>query len=108
MLDKDKDTIVTGHEIYRVSENNRLKYNVYPNPANDRVYLMLGSGSQKEIRVHLRDPLGRTVITRDVSQEQGTNLVRFDVSAVENGLYIIQITDCGEEEEYRPGKLLIK
>jgi hypothetical protein len=82
------ETFVSGVTDYRL----QMKVFCYPNPLNERGVLKfnLTSGGRCEIR--LFDTSGRYVKTlADQTIEAGEQNINFDVSDIQNGLYIYQI-----------------
>jgi hypothetical protein len=64
--------------------------NVYPNPANGQVLILISEISDYEIK--LVDITGRAVITSEINQD---NKTKVDVSQLQNGIYFVQITGNG-------------
>jgi hypothetical protein len=70
--------------------NYNLLMNVYPNPANGQVLILISEISDYEIK--LVDITGRAVITSEINQD---NKTKVDVSQLQNGIYFVQITGNG-------------
>ncbi|MFL5763766.1 MAG: T9SS type A sorting domain-containing protein [Bacteroidia bacterium] len=67
--------------------------NVYPNPAKDNLNLVFTSADAQEIRVEVRDMMGRKHVAAMMSASAGQNKTALDVSSVAAGSYILVITD---------------
>ena len=70
--------------------NSNLLMNVYPNPANAQVLILISEISDYEIT--LLDITGRTVQTTEIIQGDKTSI---DVSQLQNGIYFVQVTGNG-------------
>jgi len=66
---------------------------VYPNPADDYLYINIGNCDQQAGRINLIDISGKVVLSQDY--EPGFSLYRIDVSQLREGLYMIYLTESG-------------
>jgi hypothetical protein len=78
-----------------VADNTRIKYTtlssqiqVYPNPVKDIVYISSNRGEIENIL--LMDISGKVIPGIELNQS-GKTLQSFDISGIENGIYIINI-----------------
>jgi photosystem II stability/assembly factor-like uncharacterized protein len=78
---------------------------VYPNPAENTVYIQVKD--QKSVSLHLAvtDLVGKKVVEKDFIADAGTNTLPVDVSKLQNGIYILRISD---NESSFTKKLVIK
>lgn len=66
---------------------------VYPNPAQDLVTVVLPEGLRARGRLELRDMAGRLVLQQPLHAERE---VRLPVSSMENGAYVVQVHARGQ------------
>lgn len=79
-------TANTSSASLSVLQQNRLDFDMYPNPASEKVTLQLPSGSEKAI-VQFYDYVGRLALTKKI-----TNLdTKVDVHHLSSGVYIIKV-----------------
>ena len=74
------EKLVTG--MNNISKTNSLK--VYPNPANDMVYINRDSDMNSTLQVY--NSLGEVVLTRELTKEKES----FSVSTLANGIYFLK------------------
>ena len=67
------------------SENDKKELSVFPNPANDRLYINNNSDSNK-ITFSIIDLLGKTIISERMDADY------IDISRLESGVYFIQLS----------------
>jgi surface protein len=66
-----------------VDDQNQLEISIYPNPTSDIVYI---DGNYTQLKVFVYDILGKQVINKSI-----TNSI--DISQLEKGVYILQLSD---------------
>lgn len=67
---------------------------VYPNPANEIVFIELDADASSEIQAHLYDITGREVMpAHNWVLQNGVNRLMLSASDLNSGIYILQITD---------------
>ncbi|CAN5402569.1 hypothetical protein BH10BAC1_BH10BAC1_01980 [soil metagenome] len=71
--------------------NENLKLSIYPNPANDVLFIQSHLGGQTNRKVELIDALGRIVQTQTLFQ--GSTMCYFDLQTVYAGIYFVRVTD---------------
>lgn len=64
---------------------------VYPNPANDLLYVDIYSVSKSRLTTKLIDMSGRTVRVVQAEGAEGSNTIKMDISAIASGVYSIQV-----------------
>lgn len=75
---------------------------IFPNPANQEVYVTYNSGSEAaNVSFTVVDMVGRMVASQQVDVMAGTNQVRFDVSSLVDGLYFVNIVNGAEETTHQ-------
>ncbi len=68
-----------------ISENNDTRFNVYPNPANDKLYIQTGSSVNSTFKIKIMEITGKTVYEKLTTD----NFV--DVSSIPEGFYLMNI-----------------
>jgi hypothetical protein len=68
-----------------ISENKDISFNVYPNPAADKLYIQTSDKINCGLKIRIMDIAGKTVF------EKLTTTDNIDVSSVPDGLYLINI-----------------
>ena len=68
------------------SEATRLKFEMYPNPASDKVSIQLPSGAENAT-VEFYDSLGRLALSKKVTRINN----KMDVNALSKGIYILKV-----------------
>lgn len=76
----------TSTNVLGISEANRLDFEMYPNPASERVTIQLPSGSD-EATVEFYDYLGRLALTKNVTDSNN----KIDVNNLSSGIYILKV-----------------
>jgi hypothetical protein len=75
---------------------------IFPNPANQEVYVTYNSGSEvANVSFTVVDMVGRVVAVQQVDVMAGANQVRFDVSNLVDGLYFVNIVNGAEETTHQ-------
>ena len=69
-----------------ISEARRLKFEMYPNPASDKVSIQLPSGAENAT-VEFYDSLGRLALSKKVTRISN----KMDVNALSKGIYILKV-----------------
>ena len=82
-------TYNANNESVGISEQAGLNYSVYPNPANSQVLVRFGTTEATNISVSLVNPLGQEV--RQFNATTASGPVRFDVSDLAGGVYILRV-----------------
>lgn len=80
--------------------------NVYPNPANENASISVNSQTAYAATLNVLDFQGRVVLTQPVFIESGTTLINLNMSAIENGQYMVQL--AGENNLVSTTKLMIQ
>ena len=90
----EKDTVVWGTPFdFTVSlENSQKKqfFNVYPNPATDKITLQL-EGTASVLNLEILDLSGRSIRRENLNANQ----TELDISELQNGVYFIRISVSG-------------
>jgi hypothetical protein len=75
---------------------------IFPNPANDMVYLNITKGTHSSINVLVSDPQGKVVYKNQMSE--GNNPI--DISELPAGIYTVQLVDAKDNFMYSVQKLV--
>ncbi len=113
----DMELNKAGIRYYRIAENNkdgRINYSstvsivfdneniqvstLYPNPTNHSVNYNLISGSDKEMKISVRNILGNEIYTEQRMIFKGINKFELNVAPLPEGIYFINMSDQHEPE----------
>jgi photosystem II stability/assembly factor-like uncharacterized protein len=81
------------------------KLNVYPNPADNIVYIQLKEKLSYSLQLTITDLVGKKVAEMEIIPDSGIKTVPIDVSFLQNGIYLLRIAD--KESTYTK-KLVIR
>ncbi len=68
---------------------------LYPNPANDQLNIAINSASEKDAIIVAYDATGKLMINETQTIASGDNLITYDVTNWNNGIYFVRITSNG-------------
>ncbi len=71
---------------------------VYPNPAKEKINVVLNTVASEKITVKITDLAGRIISVRNVETIVGDNNLQFNTSALANGTYLIKVTTANNVE----------
>ena len=77
---------VVAEGVLSISEANLLKFEMFPNPASDKVTIQLPSGTEKAT-VQFYDYLGRLALTKKVTSAKNI----LEVNSLSKGVYILKV-----------------
>lgn len=66
-------------------------FNVYPNPAEDHLFVHIDKEERQEYILELYDQLGRSVLRTEMHSYE--NVKKIDISGIEEGVYMLRISD---------------
>ncbi|MBI3511050.1 MAG: T9SS type A sorting domain-containing protein [Bacteroidetes bacterium] len=69
---------------------------LYPNPANEQINLEMNVLSDKEVSIVAYDVTGKLMINENRALTSGNNLMTFDVTNWDNGIYFLRIINDGK------------
>jgi hypothetical protein len=81
------------------------KLNIYPNPAENTVYIQLTDKSPLSIQLTITDLVGKKTFEKEILLNSGNKNVPLDVSFLQNGIYMLRMAD---KENTFTKKLIIK
>jgi hypothetical protein len=77
---------VVAEGVLSISDANRLDFEMYPNPASERITIQLPSGSDNAT-VQFYDYIGRLALTKNIT----TSNNKIDVNILSTGVYILKV-----------------
>ena len=83
-----------------VQSTSASRFTIFPNPANNKVHVMIESGFVEEIQIELLDMVGTRLVSRFVEPADGLVLT-FDVSDLPSGSYLFSLTSGGTQHYQR-------
>jgi photosystem II stability/assembly factor-like uncharacterized protein len=81
------------------------KLTVYPNPAENTIYVQLLNKQKLSFGLSITDLVGKTVLNQDIRLDPGNKIVSIDVSPLLEGIYMLRMSD---EENIFTKKLIIR
>ena len=66
---------------------------IYPNPANQILFIDYQSANQSKIKLKVFDALGQEILSNNLNTIKGNQQFKLDVYTLANGVYIINIQD---------------
>lgn len=83
-------------ELCEKAFNNELKFEVFPNPANQRLNLRYILPTEGRVELAIFDQLGRRLLDQEVgTQEEGLYLFNLDVDYLNQGIYFLRFSYNG-------------
>ena len=71
-------------------------FNVYPNPANMTFNAQINSISAASAEMYISDVTGKTLISKTVALQAGTQTISTDVSMLAPGMYFVNLNENGK------------
>lgn len=91
-----KTYLVTVTEAVAINTLNLSEIQVYPNPTSDDLTVEIGVPTEMQVSIEIKDLEGRNIMIINELCHVGKNIFAFDLRAVPNGLYLLQISDKGK------------
>jgi len=88
-----KTYLVTVTEAVAINTLNLSEIQVYPNPTSDDLTVEIGVPTEMQVSIEIKDLDGRNIMIINELCHVGKNIFAFDLRAVPNGLYLLQISD---------------
>ena len=86
----DEIEITISNQYTGIEDLNAAKFNLYPNPASDIIYLEFAQ--QDDFLLRVFDITGKVVLSNDLYEEK----TRIDISGLNDGLYFITVSTQSE------------
>jgi hypothetical protein len=64
---------------------------IYPNPAHDKLNIVINSGTTTMATIQITDQMGRLLITKTTSLHTGDNTITSDISMFPQGVYYVSV-----------------
>jgi hypothetical protein len=71
-------------------------FTVYPNPSHGEVNISFNSPQNENITVRVFDMVGKTILTREISVDEGTNKFNLDLADLTKGIYFVELNSTSE------------
>lgn len=93
------------HSSAEGSKTKALSYTLFPNPCTGRFAVRLNSSSRERISIHLLNPVGQVVESRQVDLSGEGHMERFNLSHQGRGIYLLVITSGNHQSV---GKMVVQ
>lgn len=74
---------------------------LYPNPAKNKLNLILNAQQASEVNFHLYDSQGATILQKNIEVNPGINLKSLDISNLKPGMYFLQGNLNGQVQTFK-------
>lgn len=74
----------------------QLEVKAFPNPVLETLTLQFDSNQKMDAQVVLSDLMGRNVLTKKISVENGNNQLNVDMDILSHGIYFLQLKNNGK------------
>ena len=81
------------------------KVSIYPNPADQVVYIRLKDKQSLFAKLSVTDLVGKTVLEKEIQLDPGNKIITIDVAGMRNGIYLLRLAD---QQDVMTRKLIIK
>jgi hypothetical protein len=68
-----------------------ITVNVYPNPTEDEINVSMNLALTQNVKIQVKDMLGREVLSRELPQQSGEVNEKFSLSTLPKGVYLIEV-----------------
>lgn len=92
ILMADKDGTTTFSQIVRLNFAGQLTANIWPNPAGNKLALMVNSGRATTASLSITNMLGSVVATKAVQLAQASQRIEWDIQSLPTGAFTITLT----------------
>jgi subtilisin-like proprotein convertase family protein len=90
----DSTSVTLGIMNIGVQEASGIEgFNMYPNPAHNRLVMDMSLNENRKIDIQFFDQLGQIVLNQRNDLKVGANTINFDLSSLAQGVYSIRIAD---------------
>jgi hypothetical protein len=88
-----------------VSDKQEVNFNIYPNPANDKINFILNENNTGLVSIKMTDLTGRNVFTGEFMNVQPGQVLTINSSGFRNGIYLIYIISG---DKLSTGKIVVR
>ncbi|HOZ52762.1 MAG TPA: T9SS type A sorting domain-containing protein, partial [Chitinophagaceae bacterium] len=94
-VDLDHNTSVSETKTISLNcSNQSSEFYIFPNPASNELNILFVNESQDiELKLEIIDFSGRTIMSQSKFMREGANLLKFDLSHLSNGMYMVNYTN---------------
>jgi len=71
-------------------------FTVYPNPSHGDVNVSFNSPESQNVSVRIFDMVGKTILTREITVDEGTNKFNLDLADLTKGIYFVELNSTSE------------
>jgi hypothetical protein len=97
----DETNLTTG-----VSKEKEIPWlNIYPNPAEDFVFVRIQNDYEREYEIEFYDQVGRNVIKRRIGKFE--DQIRIELDKLDRGVYYVRVYDRESRALLRIGKVIV-
>jgi hypothetical protein len=96
--------ILTYTTSIKEKQASQVSFNVYPNPANDRVTIDFDKGVGQNLSVEVKDILGKQIET--VAVNTSMKKLQLDLSSYSKGIYFVSVSN--NQQIVKTKKLIVK
>ncbi len=79
-------------------ESTSPAFQIYPNPANDMLYIKSASGITGEFKIVLSNVIGQTLSMKETGSQNGFLEASFNVSDLPAGIYFLTVSSHNTKE----------
>ena len=91
-----EETVIDPETIEAVNQ-----FNLYPNPANDKVTVDFISRAEGNVRLYIYNLAGQKVLSSDITAREGMNTQTISTNMLSNGVYLFEVEGNGETQRQR-------
>ena len=66
---------------------------VFPNPANEELFINFESTEQQEVSIQIFDTMGRLKMNETRTPKSGSSTMLLDINTLNAGMYYLKVTD---------------
>lgn len=93
----DIETILENNKVCEAFNEHVWLSSIYPNPAQNLIYIELFSQSTDPVYISITDDMGQLLTNRLEPVINGLNRIPLDVSLYSDGLYILRVVVAGQD-----------
>lgn len=88
----DFSTPVDTQSTAVLEASDKLLFKVFPNPAENQLFVELDNSIENDVNIMLTDMLGRKVSTLSIEKNNTKSLIFIDTENLEKGIYVLQVS----------------
>jgi len=85
--------LVTQNTDIEEINNNELHFDIYPNPAKEKINIRFYQNNFGKANIHIFNSLGQTVYTNVISVKEGVDEAVIPIGNLQGGMYFLRITN---------------